>query len=468
MTDSPSAVSTLYRDSEERLLLYCRRFESSDVLTNIMVNFLRLGRGVSYLPSVLGFSIAVIFSALTAAPAPAQETQRIAAVVNDTAVSYFDVFQRVKLVVVTSGLDSTPEVMQRITPQVMRALIDEQLRLQEGERQNITIDEEEIDRAITAIEQSNQMPLGSFVAFLEQRRISVETLKSRLRSELVWSKLVNRRLRRSVSINDEDIDDELEQIRDNVGKPEFLLSEIFMSVDSPSEDRRVRDDAMELVRQLREGADFDAMVNQFSEGVTANRGGGVGWVSITQLSPNIVSAVQTMATGTISDPIASGGGYLIVQLRDRRQLQGPAPEETKIDLKQILLTLPPDSAADDVNAAMGLAGIIRETVSGCQDMVRIAAETDPTLPGDLGVIRLRDAPDSVRAVLSSLPLNTVSQPIRTEKGVHLFMVCDRIQSDANLPDRDEVRRTLLFKRLDQVSRQYLRDLRRDAFIDIRI
>ncbi len=193
-----------------------------------MVKFLRLRRGV------LGLSIAVIFSALTAASVPAQETQRIAAVVNDAAVSYFDVFQRVKLVVVTSGLDGTQEVMQRITPQVMRALIDEQLRLQEGERQNITIDEEDIDRAIIAIEQSNQMPLGSFVPFLEQRQISVETLKSRLRSELVWSKLINRRLRRSVSISEEDIDDELEQIRENLGKPEFLLSEIFMSVDSPN------------------------------------------------------------------------------------------------------------------------------------------------------------------------------------------------------------------------------------------
>ena len=462
MTNSPSAVSTPYRDREERLLLYCRRFESSDDLTNIMVKFLRLRQGV------LGLSIAVIFSALTAASVPAQETQRIAAVVNDAAVSYFDVFQRVKLVVITSGLDGTQEVMQRITPQVMRALIDEQLRLQEGERQNITIDEADIDRAIIAIEQSNQMPLGSFVPFLEQRQISVETLKSRLRSELVWSKLINRRLRRSVSISDEDIDDELDQIRENLGKPEFLLSEIFMSVDSPSEDRRVRSDSIELVRQLREGADFDALVNQFSEGVTANRGGGVGWVSITQLSPNIVSAIGTMETGTISDPIATGGGYLIVQLRDRRQLLGPAPDETKIDLKQILLTLPPDSTGEDVNAAIGLAGIIRETISGCEDMVRVAAETDPSLPGDLGIIQLKDTPDSVRAILSGLPLHMVSQPIRTERGIHLFMVCDKIQADSNLPDREQIRQSLLFKRLDQVSRQYLRDLRRDAFIDIRI
>ena len=61
---------------------------------------------------VRGLVAAVFISALTTA-APAQEIQRIAAVVNDDAVSFFDVFERVKLVVATSGLDETTEVMQR-------------------------------------------------------------------------------------------------------------------------------------------------------------------------------------------------------------------------------------------------------------------------------------------------------------------------------------------------------------------
>lgn len=427
-----------------------------------MVQLIRLRHGVR------GLAAAVILTILPAASASAQEMQRIAAVVNDEAVSYFDVFERVKLVVATSGLDGSPEVMQRITPQVLRALIDERLRLQEGKRRNITVSEDEIDRAITGIEQGNQMPVGSFLKFLEQRRIGVETLRSRLRSELVWSKLVNLRLRRSLTVSDEDIDNELELMRENFGKPEYLLSEIFMSVDSTSEDKRVRDDSTELVKQLRDGADFDIMVNQFSEGVTANKGGGVGWISAAQLSPNIVSVIEAMETGQISDPIATGGGYLIVQLRDRRQSQGADPDDVRIDLKQILLTLPTGSARADVDAAMALANVIAESVSGCDDMVRVAAETDPTTPSDLGVMRIKDTPPSIRMALSDLPLATVSQPVLTERGVHLLMICDKILPDSNLPDRNRIRNSLHIKRLDQVARQYLRDLRRDAFVDIRI
>ena len=427
-----------------------------------MVKFIRLRHGVR------GLASAIILTVLTAVAAPAQEVQRIAAVVNDEAVSLFDVFERVKLVVATSGLEESPGVMQRITPRVLRALIDEHLRLQEGQRRNIAVSEEEIDQAIGVIEQDNGMPAGSFLIFLEQRRISVDTLKTRVRSELVWSKLVNRRLRRSVSISDEDIDNELELMRENVGKPEYLLSEIFMSVDSPSDDKRVRDDTTDLVMQIRSGADFDAMVNQFSQGVTANMGGGVGWVSATQLAPIIVSEIGAMEVGQISDPIATGGGYLIIQLRDRRVLQGADPDDAKIDLKQILLTLPADSTADDIDATMALANVIRATIANCDDMVRVAAETDPSLPGDLGVMRVSDTPDPFKTMLSNLPVATVSEPIRTKRGVHLLMICEKTLSDSNLPDRNQIRNSLLIKRLDKVSRQYLRDLRRDAFIEIRI
>ena len=117
---------------------------------------------------------------------------------------------------------------------------------------------------------------------------------------------------------------------------------------------------------------------------------------------------------------------------------------------------------------MALAGVIRETVSGCDDMVSVAAETDPSVPGDLGVMRLNQTPDAIRAALSDLPLLTVSQPVRTARGIQLLMICDKIQPDSNLPDREQIRNSLLLRQIDQVKRQYIRDLLRDAFIDIHI
>src|SRR3546814_6371308 len=76
---------------------------------------------------------------ILAGPAAAQDAQRIAAVVNDEIVSMHDLRARLQMVIVSSRLPATDETAQRIAPQVLRSLIDEQIQLQEAERVNIAV-----------------------------------------------------------------------------------------------------------------------------------------------------------------------------------------------------------------------------------------------------------------------------------------------------------------------------------------
>lgn len=447
-----------------RLFCYSRRHTAlaSDTMTSIAVRLMNFRQGFR------GLLTAALLAVPLIGPLQAQEVLRIAAVVNGEAVSVLDVVERAKLVVASSGLNLTPDVMQRIMPQVLRALIDERLRMQEAERKNISVSSEDIAVAIGIIEQQNRMPANSFGAFLESRQINYATLESRIRAEIAWSKLVSRRLRNSVAISDEDIDDELTRLRDNIGKPEYLISEIFLIVDRTANDETVRSNAEELVKQIRAGADFNNLADQFSEGTSANRGGNVGWLTTDQLDAEVASAIASLQADQVSDPIATRGGYLIVQVRARRQLDALTPGDVTVDLKQILLALPPDASEADVAFQVALAETIRETVSGCDDMVRMAHETDPTISGELGRMRLDDIAPDLREVVRNLPLATPSAPLRTEAGIHLFMVCDRTESNSALPSRNEIRQALTASRADQVARHYLRDLRRTAFVDIRI
>jgi peptidyl-prolyl cis-trans isomerase SurA len=48
------------------------------------------------------------------------------------------------------------------------------------------------------------------------------------------------------------------------------------------------------------------------------------------------------------------------------------------------------------------------------------------------------------------------------------MVCERIEPASTLPDRETVRDALIARRFEQASRRYLRDIRRNAFVEIRI
>jgi len=62
--------------------------------------------------------------------------------------------------------------------------------------------------------------------------------------------------------------------------------------------------------------------------------------------------------------------------------------------------------------------------------------------------------------------------LQTEDGIIVLMVCKRQDDQAAQPDqanvRGQVERRLIDERLDMAAQQYLKDLRRNAFVDVRI
>ncbi len=411
----------------------------------------------------------VLTAALTAGPGVrAQEIERIAAVVNDDAISVFDLVQRIKLVIFSSGLPNTPEVMQKIGPQVLRALIDEKLRLQEAKRQKITVSDDELKAALARIERGNRIPPGTLESYLRSRGIDPETVIEQVRAQIAWSKLVALRHKSEIKVSEDEVDAELKRIEASRGSIEYRIAEIFLAVESEDQEQRVLADAVQLVAQLRAGADFAALARQFSVGATADQGGDLGWVSKEQLSDQVAAAIAKLKPGEISDPVRGNGGYEILRLIDRRRRLDANPDDTKVALRQVLFPLPEVAAESVVRETIARAREIGSSIRTCQDMDRAAAKINPEVSGNVGTVRLGDLPAPMREVVRALPVGKVSEPLRTKRGVHLLMVCARQEAGGGMPSREAVRRQLEDRRFDLVSRRYLRDIRREAFVDVRI
>lgn len=194
----------------------------------------------------------------------------------------------------------------------------------------------------------------------------------------------------------------------------------------------------------------------------------MGWVQQHQLTKEVAAALDALAPGQVSDPIPTSGGYLIAYLRERRLRMVANPNNTKITLKQIILPASGTTPKEESQVHLALAETIRSTVTDCDDMTRIAAEIDPSTSGDLGTVRLGDLPTDLRRMVRDLPVGTISAATQTELGVLLLMVCNRVEQKVNLPNHERVRRRLLGKKFELLSRRYLRDLRRIAYVDTRI
>ncbi len=90
--------------------------------------------------------------------------------VNGDVISEADIANRARLFAISTGLPMSPEVIDRLKPQILRQLIDERLRVQEAQRRKIVIQDAQIAAAIKDIETRNSMPAGALAGEAGVRR----------------------------------------------------------------------------------------------------------------------------------------------------------------------------------------------------------------------------------------------------------------------------------------------------------
>ena len=231
---------------------------------------------------------------------------RIAAVVNDEVISVADLQSRLRMVMLSSNFPDSQETRQRIASQVLRTIVDEKLQMQEAKRQNVTATEDEINKAISQIEKQNNMQPDQLDAVLKAHGIERSSLVDQLTASIVWAKLVRRLVSQTNMVSDEEIDEAAKRIKESANEPQSRVAEIFLAVDSPQQDEEMRQLAQRLTEQMKRGARFSAVAQQFSQSPTAAVGGDLGWVRPEELSPELAKAVAQMRPGELSPPIRSG------------------------------------------------------------------------------------------------------------------------------------------------------------------
>ena len=260
----------------------------------------------------------------------------IGVVVNADAISMSDLNDRMGLVIISARLPNTEDTRNKLAPQVVSSLVEEQLKLQEAERLGIQVPQQEINAGFATIAQQNNLEPAQFKEVLKRSGVNVATMERQIRAQLSWNKVIQKTLRPKVTVTDNDIDNVLQRLRRGIGKTEYLMAEIFLPVEKASQEGQVKGLAEELVQKARaeEGA-FFGLAQQFSRAPGAPQGGDLGWVQEGQLVEELDQVMSQMEQGDVSDPVRTLGGYYILSMRDSRVISEeniPSPDEIRTSL----------------------------------------------------------------------------------------------------------------------------------------
>lgn len=405
-----------------------------------------------------------------AASAGAQDFDRVAAVVNDEAISLHDVIARVRLSLVSANIPDNVDNRRRVVPQVVRKMIDERLQMQEANRLKISITAGDIDTGIGMIEQQNRMPKGTLIANLTRQGIEATTIREQIRADLTWMRLMTRAIQPQIRVGEEEITDRFEIMRARQGQPESLLAEIYLPVDSAAAEDEAKRLGEGLIEQLRAGTPFAVLARQFSRAPTAANGGTMGWMNETSLDEEVATIAAKLTKGQVSPLTRTSSGFHIIALIDQRVAgQFVDPEASTVTYSRMVLPMPQGPGAPPRPQLLAQAAKVSAGAKTCAEFDTNAHRIGALKVERIGPSALSSLNAETRQILMAVAVNQITQPNLTTDGIQVMMVCSRDEATkvAGLT-RDQVRRTIEDERMDMLSRRYLRDLRRQAFIDVRL
>jgi peptidyl-prolyl cis-trans isomerase SurA len=412
-------------------------------------------------------TLLIVLIAFVPALASAQG-MRVVARVNDDAITDFDLSQRVLFAIRTTGLQDSPELRQRMAAQILRQMIDEKLQIQDAKRLGLKATDGEMQQRVSDIERAAGMSHGQFRQYLQSVGVPFDIAIQQIEAQISWSKIIRRRVRPAVDVSEAEVDDALNRMRSNVGKTEARVAEIFVPIDRPELADDAKRSADRIMEQLRRGAPFGAVAQQFSQGATAQAGGELGWVLPGTLDPGLDSAIEKLQLRQYSEPIRSSAGWHILYVIDRRQFAAARPEDLRLNLTQMTLPLPINASPDEVAKATGEAQKAMTGVKSCADLHARSRELKGATSGDLNGIRVGDL-QANRQMFEELPklsIGGTAGPFRVAEGLQVVTLCGKVGSEG-MPTRDVISQQILLQKLESAGRRYMRDLRRQATVDVK-
>ncbi|MGZ8410411.1 MAG: peptidylprolyl isomerase [Hyphomicrobium sp.] len=399
--------------------------------------------------------------------AVAQESLGIAAVVNDDVISVHDLAMRVALLLATTGQQNTPENRQRAAPHVLRMLIDEKLKVQEAKRLNIQVTRAEVDRALGEISRQIGVSPQDLPRLLASGGVSISTLMEQVEAEIAWVKAVSQQAEARGTVSDEDVDAEIQRIEERAGRPEFRIAEIFLPLDDSRPEAEIEALGRRIMDQLRQGAAFPVLARNYSAAASAAMGGDLGWLDLEQLPPELQASVSNLTPGEVVGPIKTLTGYHIVLMIDRRTAQGINGGGNTVTVQQISIA----GAAQGEESRQDDLLRIRELTSdarSCGDLEAAARGATGASSKRLDAVELSEMEPVLREKVQGLEVGQPSEPFESEGGVAVLMVCERTGASPPAQLRERVRRSLVNERLEANAQRMLRNLRREAFVDVKL
>lgn len=380
-----------------------------------------------------------------AIPAGAQNLFAPAVIINEQAVTNYEVDQRARFLTLLRAPGDPHEM-------ALEALIDDRLQSAAAQELGVAVTPEQVLVGMEEFAARANLSAEDFIKALAGGGVSAETFRDFVASGLAWREVVRTRFGPRAQISESEVDRAMAQTS-STSSLRVLLSEIILPA-APQSQRRA-----EQISKLTTPAAFSAQARRHSVSGSRSRGGRLEWMPLSNLPEQVRGHVLALSPGQVTSPIPITNGIVLFQLRGIEETDAENP--TDISLEYAAYFISGGRSA----AAMKEATRIRGRVDTCDDLYGL----NKGKPEELLVINtlpIADVPQDVAIELAKLDPGEVSTNLTRANGDTLMflMLCGRTPELGEDVSREQVRAQLVNKRLQSYADGYLSELKADAHI----
>lgn len=361
-------------------------------------------------------------------------------------------------------------VLQR---QVLERLILIKLQTARAEGTGMRISDEEVNAAMANIARQNNMTADQLRQQLARDGISLGDFRSSLREEITVQRL-RQRFAQQVDISEAEVDAAL--ALQAGGNAQYRLAHILVALPegATAEQIATGQKKIEGIKALLDKGEmeFSAAAVRYSDSPNALEGGDLGWRSLDQVPTSFGNTIRTMQRGQVVGPIRGPSGFQLIKLEDvRNEEAAGAQMATQFQARHILIRTPENG--DDA-AAKAKIDTLLARVRGGADFAELAGkESEDTASkprgGDLGWFGKDDFGPEFGTQVAALADGQVSPAFKTQAGWHIVQrVGSRQVNTTDENRRAKAREAIGQRKFEAEWDTFLRQMRGEAFIDIRI
>ncbi|MGB0662203.1 MAG: peptidylprolyl isomerase [Pontibacterium sp.] len=397
----------------------------------------------------------------------------VAAVVNDSLVLTSEVDERV--VQVQRDLRSKGQALpsdQVLREKVLDQLITEQVQLQAGERRGIRVNDRQLEAALNQVANNNNLTLVEFRNAVIAQGQDFDTVRANIERQLLLSNIQKTLVNQRIRISDKEVENYLNsEASQKQASLEMELSNLLVAVPakaSPATIRAAAKKAQSYYQRALAGENFASLATAHSDAQNALKGGTLGWRVVDKLPTNLADGIVKLKKGDISAPIQTPNGFYIFKVNDVRGETHLLVNQTRV--RHILVA---ENAIRDAAQAQALIQEIKQRLGKGENFETLAQtySDDPGSAADGGSLGWTQNGQMVAAfeqVMNQTDIGKVSAPFQSPFGWHILQVEDRRQQDLSEEKRlADANNTLRQRRYAEELNYWVRELRTDAYIDIK-